>query len=81
MVDRMTIFSDADQLLLDRADRYLVNPRGERERRRLLRALSDRQAAAVARLDQIKERQFEILFENGIVDAHGRLIDSEPPAV
>ena len=45
-----------------------------------MRALGDRRAAVVARLDQIKERQFEILFENGIVDELGRRVEDEPPA-
>jgi hypothetical protein len=76
----MTTFSADDQALLDRADRYLASPGGDREKRRLLRALGDREATAVARLDQIMERQFEILFENGIIDEQGRRIDDEPPA-
>ena len=80
MVRAMTIFSEADQALLDRADRYLANPGGDRERRRLLRLLGDRRATAVAQLDQVRERQFEILFENGIVDEEGRRIDDEPAA-
>lgn len=76
----MTIFSEADRALLDRADRYIANPGGERERRRVLRALKDRTATARARLDQVRERQFEILFENGIVAKEGRRIDDERPA-
>ena len=43
-------------------------------------AIDDRIATAQARLDQIKERQFEILYENGIIDELGRRIDDEPPA-
>ena len=80
MVRAMTIFSEADQALLDRADRFIANPGGERERRRVLRALKDRTASARAGLDQVRERQFEILFENGIVDEEGRRIDDEPAA-
>jgi hypothetical protein len=74
----MTI-SEADQALLDRADRYLANPGGEREKRRLKRAPGDRIATAQARLDQIKVRQFEILFDAGIIDEQGRPVDDEPP--
>jgi hypothetical protein len=37
----MTILSQADLALLDRADRYLANSGGERERRRLDRAIGD----------------------------------------
>jgi hypothetical protein len=79
MVRAMTI-SEADQALLDRADRYIANPGGGREKRRLNRAIDDRIATLVAELDQLRERQFEILFENGIVDKQGRRIDDEPPA-
>ena len=44
------------------------------ERRQLLE-----EATVRARLDQIRERQFEILFENEIVDEEGRRIDDERP--
>jgi hypothetical protein len=57
-----------------------VRGNGEPERRRLQRAIGDRIATAQARLDQIRERRFEILFENGIVDEDGGRIDDEPPA-
>jgi len=62
---------DNDQALLARADRFIASPGGERERRRLLRALADRRAGVQARLDQLRERQYEILDEHGL---------GEPPA-
>jgi hypothetical protein len=54
MVRAMAI-SEADQALLDRADRYIANPGGGREKRRLNRAIDDRIATLVAELDQIRE--------------------------
>ena len=64
---------NADRELLDRADRFIAQPGGERERRRLLRLLGDRQAVVQARIDQRRARLEEIR-ELGILG------DDLPPA-
>jgi hypothetical protein len=65
--------ADRDRELLDRADRFLDQPGGERERRRLLRMLGDRQAAVQARIDQQRARLEELR-------ELGRFDDDLPPA-